>query len=83
MEEIVDNIILKLSSFCFLQLTKHPRKPTDCISPNYQCPAPGSPYQVGNDTEEHAGPGFRLHSYHPLPKTARVNRVKGNEVTWV
>lgn len=36
----------------FLQLPANQTssKPTDCLSPNYQCPTPSTPHQVGNNT---------------------------------
>lgn len=49
MEEILDEIMLRIFCFAlFLQLTKLPRKPADCVSPNYPNADTQHPAQVGN-----------------------------------
>lgn len=65
MEEILDKIMLRIFCFAlFLQLTKLPSKPADCISPNY----PNADTQHLPRWATHRSSGFSPHPGHPLPR---------------
>lgn len=77
MEEILDKIMLRIFCFAlFLQLTKLPSKPADCVSPNYPNADTQHPAQVGNT--QVLGSAHTLATHSPRHW---VWTVKGRDVT--